>query len=194
MKHFKIALIVASSFATFASPALAQLATAGLDFVEAVKKSDGDKVMKLLQDHPTGLFDAKDAEGDTGLIIALARRDDEWTGFLLNNGADPNLAGKGGNTPLIAASRVGYEDAVGWLLGLGARVDATNKMGETALIAAVQGHQVQIVRRLLQAGANPDKADSAAGYSARDYATRDSRARDILNLIEAKKPKPSAAH
>ena len=27
------------------------------------------------------------------LIVAIARRDDEWTGFLLNQGADPNLAG-----------------------------------------------------------------------------------------------------
>jgi len=58
----------------------------------------------------------------------------------------------------------------------------------------VQQRQVPIVRRLLAAGANPDKTDSAAGYSARDYAARDSRASDILKLIEAKKPKPAAAH
>ena len=194
MKHFKIALLVAATLATVASPAFAQLATAGLDFVEAVKSSDGDKVVKLLQDHPTGLFDAKDEDGNTGLIIALARRDDEWTGFLLNKGADPNLPGIGGNTPLITAARVGYEDAVGWLLGLGAKVDATNKMGETALIAAVQTHQVPVVRVLLQAGADPDKTDSAQGFSARDYATRDPRSRDVLKLIEAKKPKAAPAH
>jgi uncharacterized protein len=195
VKHFKIALISAAVLAAaLSSPAAAQLATAGLDFVEAVKKSDGDKVMKLLQDHPTGLFDAKDSDGDTGLIIALTRRDDQWTGFLLNNGADPNLAGKGGNSPLITAARVGYEDAVGWLLGMGAKVDATNKMGETALIAAVQTHQAPIVRLLLQAGADPDRTDSAQGFSARDYAARDTRARDILKLIEARKPKPAAAH
>ena len=44
------------------------------------------------------------------------------------------------------------------------------------------------------AGANPDKPDSAAGYSARDYAARDNRGRQILQLIEAKKPKPPSAH
>ncbi len=76
-----------------------------------------------------------------------------------------------------------------WLLLQGAKVDATNNMGETALIAAVMQRQTAAVRRLLEAGADPDKADTSAGYSARDYALRDTRARDILRLIEAKKPK-----
>jgi uncharacterized protein len=50
-----------------------------------------------------------------------------------------------------------------------------------------------LVRLLLAAGANPDKTDNAAGLSARDYAARDTRSRDILQAIEAKKPKPAAA-
>jgi hypothetical protein len=49
-----------------------------------------------------------------------------------------------------------------------------------------------MVRLLLNAGADPDRTDSAAGYSARDYATRDTRSRDILKLITDKKPKPAA--
>ena len=65
-------------------------------------------------------------------------------------------------------------------------------MGETSLIVAVQQRQALAVKRLLAAGANPDKTDSAAGYSARDYAERDSRSRQILQLIEAKKPKPAS--
>ena len=40
---------------------------------------------------------------------------------------------------------------------------------------------------LLQAGANPDKADHFAGYSARDYARRDTRSRELLKLIETVK-------
>jgi hypothetical protein len=46
-----------------------------------------------------------------------------------------------------------------------------------------------MVRTLLAAGANPDKTDSAAGLSARDYAARDGRSREILQAIEARKPK-----
>ena len=50
-----------------------------------------------------------------------------------------------------------------------------------------------MVRLLLSAGANPDKTDNAAGLSARDYAARDSRSREIQQAIQAKKPKPAAA-
>lgn len=166
--------------------------TPGNDFVEAVKKRDGDKAIGILQGHPNGIVDTKDGDGNTGLIIAISRSDETWTGYLLNNGADPNLGGKGGDTPLIAASRVGFMQAVEWLVALGAKVDGANRMGETPLIIAVQQRQPQIVRVLLNAGADPDKTDSAAGYSARDYAKRDNRSRQILELIEAKKPKPPA--
>lgn len=173
------------------SPAAAQFSDKGTEFVDAVRKNDGNKVLELLREKPAGLIDAHGDDGNTALIIALARRDDEWTGFLLNSGADPNLSGKAGDSPLMAAARAGYFDGVGWLLGLGAKVDATNKSGETALILAVQQRQPMIVRALLNAGADPDRADHAAGYSARDYAARDGRARDIIKLIEEKKPKPA---
>src|SRR5256885_10443807 len=169
-----------AGLALAAAPAAAQsLTSAGYDFVEAVKKSDGDKAMGALSANPRGIVDTKDGEGNTGLIIAISRSDEQWTGFLLQKGADPNLAGKGGDTPLIAAARVGFEPAVEWLLGLKAKVDATNRMGETPLIIAVQQHQIPIVRLLLSQGADPDRADHAAGYSARDSATRDPRAREI---------------
>lgn len=192
MKVLKFALAVAS-LATLAAPAVAQLNDPGLDFVEAVKNRDGDKALDLLNSHPTGLVNRRDGDGNTPLIITIGRRDSEWTAYLLNKGADPNLAGKGGDTPLILASRIGYDDAVGWLLEMGAKVDATNKMGETALIAAVQQRQTSIVKVLLAAGADPDRTDAAAGYSARQYAQRDNRARDILQLINAKKPKAASA-
>lgn len=181
-------ILVAAALLT-ATPAAAQYLNKGVEFVEAVRKSDGNKVLDLLQDKPIGLIDSRGADGDTALIIAVARRDTEWTGFLLNNGADPNLPGKGGDTPLIAASRAGYLEGVGWLIGLHAKVDAINKAGETALILAVQQRQPRIVSVLLKAGADPDKADHIAGYSARDYAARDPRSRDIAKLIEEKKPK-----
>ncbi len=190
MKRLDLFVILAALLSA-AMPALAQFSDKGTEFVEAVRKSDGNKVVELLKDKPAGLIDARGEDGNTALIIALARRDDEWSGFLLNNGADPNLSGKGGDSPLMAAARAGYFDGVGWLLGLGAKVDATNKSGETALILAVQQRQPMIVRALLNAGANPDRADHAAGYSARDYAARDGRGRDILKLIEEKKPKPA---
>lgn len=191
MKSLNIAL-ASASLALISTPASAQSLTSDSDqFVDAVQKSDGDKATQLIQSHPN-LVDARNGKGDTGLIIAIGRSDPNWTGFLLNKGADPNLAGANGDTPLIEAAKVGFDDAVNWLLSLGAKVDGTNKMGETALIIAVQQRDVTMVRLLLNAGANPDKTDSAAGYSARDYATRDTRSREILKLINDKKPQPAA--
>jgi ankyrin repeat protein len=192
VKQLGFALFIAAALVP--APAVAQaLTTASYDFIDAVKKSDGNKAIDLLNQHPTGLVDTKDGDGNTALIIAISRSDDNWTGFLLNKGADPNLPGKNGDTPLIAAARVDFVQAAVWLLGMGAKVDADNKMGETPLIVAVQRRDAPLVKLLLDHGANPDKTDAAAGYSARDYATRDSRAREILKMIEDKKPKGAAA-
>ena len=175
-------------------PASAQsLTAAGYELTEAVKKSDANKALQVLAANPPGIVNTKDGDGNTPLLIAIGRNDEQWAGFMLNKGADVNLAGKNGNTPLIAAARVGMTQVVEWLLGLGAKVDGTNKMGETALIAAVQQRDLPIVRLLLNKGANPDKTDAAAGYSARDYAIRDGRSREIIKAIEDKKPKTAAA-
>lgn len=193
MKSLKI-VFAACALTLFSAPAMAQLtANNGQDFLDAVSKRDGDKAIQLISDHPT-IIDTKNSDGDTGLIISIRSGDPNWTGFLLNKGADPNLAGSHGDTPLITAAKSGFDDAANWLLGLGANVDATNKAGETALIIAVQQRDSRLVKLLLEKGANPDRTDAVAGYSARDYANRDPRARDIQKLIGDKKPKGSASN
>ena len=193
MNYFRIA-IAGLGLAAAAAPVMAQIGGYdGIQFVAAVRAKDGDKVIQAIRKNGPGIVNAKDVEGNTGLIVAITDRNEDFTAYLLNQGADPNLGGKGGETPLIAAARVGYQDAAEWLLGQGAKVDGANRMGETPLIVAVQQRQVALVRILLAAGANPDKADSAAGLSARDYAKRDGRSREIIQAIEAKKPKPAAA-
>jgi uncharacterized protein len=188
MKSLKIVL-AAGAFALLSTPAFAQIAGAdGQQFIDAVQKRDGDKATQLIATHPT-VIDTKNEDGDTGLIVSIRASDHDWTGFLLNKGADPNLQGKNGDTPLITAARVGFDEAAGWLIGLGAKVDGTNKGGETPLIIAVQQRDVPMVKLLLQHGADPDRTDHVAGYSARDYANRDARARDIQKLINEMKPK-----
>lgn len=161
----------------------------GMQFVDAVRSGDGDKAMQLFQSAGPRIVDARDDKGDTALVVAIANDDDRFTAFLLQKGADPNLAGSEGETPLIAAARANFPEAVGWLLGGGAKVDAANRRGETALIIAVQQREPRIVKALLEAGANPDKTDSVAGYSARDYAKRDNRSRDIQDMIASVKAK-----
>ena len=183
MKSVNLAVAAALAAMLSAEPAAAQ-AMGSKDFVGAVRARDGDKAMEILRERGSLALNSRDDKGDTALIVAISRRDDVWTGFLLNQGADPNQAARNGETPLIAAARVGYIGAVGDLIRQRVKIDAANRMGETALIVAVQGRHLSLVKALLSLGADPDKADSAAGYSARDYAKRDNRSREILKLIE----------
>ena len=186
----------ATAAVTAAFLLIAAQSSAGFDgetFVKAVKERDGTKAHELLRERGASIVNARSGSGDTALIFAVARRDDSWTGFLLSNGADPNLANRAGDTPLIAAARVGYEAGAEWLLERKAKVNEANRMGETPLIIAVQQRHRGLVELLLDKGADPDKADSAAGYSARDYAKRDSRNPELLRLIEARKKPASTA-
>lgn len=186
MIRIKVALsALALSFAT---GAIAQTAMGmeGPQFVQALREGDDNKAVQLVQVNPN-VVDFRDANGETPLIVAVTRRDASWTGYLIKEGADPNVANRAGDTPLILAARLGFESAVDWLLQYGADVDARNRMGETALIIAVQQRQAPIVKLLLAKGADPDRADAAAGYSARDYARRDGRNPDILKMIESVK-------
>jgi ankyrin repeat protein len=192
MKFLKFAML-GGACAALSAPAFGQMGV-GSDsdqFIAAVQKGDGSATTQLVADHPN-IVNARDGKGDTALIIAIGRRDPEFTGFLLRKGADPNLAGAGGDTPLIKAARLGFDDAAEWLIGLNAKIDGTNRMGETPLIIAVQQRDLRMVRMLLAAGADPDVHDAAAGYSARDYAKRDPRAREILKLIDEAKPDGAA--
>lgn len=176
-----------------ATPAASNAQIRGLEtyeFLKAVAAQDGDKALELLRANPT-LVNARGDKGKTPLLVAIEGEDSDWIGFLLNQGADANLAGEDGERPLIAAAREGLKEPTAWLLLKGAKVDGTNKRGETALIAAVQAKQLEIVKFLLNKGADPDKKDSFAGYSARDYAKQDTRSREIIKAIEAKKPAAS---
>jgi ankyrin repeat protein len=179
--------------AVLASPVAAQLGSDGEKFLDAVRKSDGNAATELINAPGSTVVNYRGYQGDTGLIIAAGRRDYDWLAFLLSKGADPNTPGAGGDTALISASRIGFGEGVLLLLKVRAKVDLANKLGETPLIVAVQQRHSEIVRYLLESGANPDKADHAAGYSARDYAKQDRRSNELLKLIESVKPVAKAS-
>lgn len=177
-----------------AAPSLAQgQSSDGENFLKAIEERDANKAIPLADTNGARILNYRGYGGDTALTIATRKREPEWVGFLLNRGADPNLGDSKGDTPLIIASRIGFDSAVGWMLARRAKVDLSNRRGETALIVAVQQRQPRIVEMLLKAGANPDKADHSAGYTARDYAKRDTRSRDLIKLIETVKSTKSKA-
>jgi ankyrin repeat protein len=166
------------------------------NFLKAVKERKGEEVEKFLGEPGSVIINTRDStSGQTALHIVTERRDATWLGFLLQKGANPNLADKKGLTPLMLATQLSFIEGIDLLITKKAQIDMTNRSGETALILAVQLRNSEAVRVLLKAGANPDKKDNRAGYSARDYAKQDGRANAILSIIENadKKQKPAAS-
>jgi ankyrin repeat protein len=181
---------VAIAVAAAATPASAQFVSDTEKFIEAVEAGDGTTATQILETRGPRVLNTRNNKGETALMMAVKRHDPQWVGYLLHKGADPDYATGNGDLPLIEAARIGFEQAVEWMLAKGAEVDGTNRLDETALIAAVQQRRAPIVKLLLEHGADPDKTDAAAGYSARDYAKRDTRSRRMLELIESAGTKP----
>lgn len=177
-----ITAVAAAMLAT--SPVAAQFSDS-YNFLKAVKERKGEEAEKFLAEPGTVIINTRDGTtGETALHIVIQRRDSTWLGYLLQKGANPNLADKKGMTPLMLATQLGYVEGIETLVRKKAMVDQTNRSGETALILAVQLRNSEAVRALLKAGASPDKKDSRAGYSARDYAKQDGRASAIAAIIE----------
>lgn len=156
------------------------------NFLKAVRERDGEKATSMLNEPGSTIVNTKDiTSGETALHIVTQRRDLTWMGFLLQKGANPNARDKNGVTPLMLATTLRFVDGAETLLTRKAKVDDVNNSGETALIRAVQLRDLAMVRLLLKNGANPDKQDTIAGQSARDYATGDFRNPQILDAITA---------
>jgi ankyrin repeat protein len=166
------------------------------NFLKAVDERDGSEAAKYLDEPGSVIVNTKrDGTGETALHIVVARRDETWLSYLLQKGANPNLADRKGVTPLMLATQLGFVEGAARLIKNKASVDGTNRSGETPLIRAVQLRNPEMVRLLLKSGANPDKRDAVAGLSAREYAAQDGRNSAILAIIErggqAEEPKKS---
>ena len=181
-------LAIAAVALVLAAPAAAQFSD-GYNFLKAVRDKDVMKAKGFIDKPGSTIINTRDGDnGDTALIIAIKRRDTPWMGFLLQNGADPNLTDREGNTPLSVAAMNAFPDGVRVMLAVRAKVDDSNTRGETPLIKAVHMRDAQSVQYLLNAGADPDRTDNLAGMSARDYAARDIRNGPIAKLL-AEAPK-----
>ncbi|TPE59463.1 ankyrin repeat domain-containing protein [Sandaracinobacter neustonicus] len=172
-------LVMAAIALALAAPAAAQFSD-GYNFLKAVRDKDVMKAKGFIDKPGSTIINARDGDsGETALMIAIKRRDTPWMGFLLQNGADPNLRDRDGNTPLGVAAMNAFPDGVRVMLASRAQVDGANNRGETPLIKAVHMRDATSVQYLLNAGADPDRTDNLAGMSARDYAARDIRSGPI---------------
>ena len=172
---------------TAAVPAAAQQQSQGYKFLEAVRKADGDTVVKMLDQPGQRIVNSRDiTTGEGALHIVVKRGDSTYLRFLLQRGADPNMRDGRGDTPLLLAVQYGQNAIVDVLTANKANPNLGNGGGETPLIRAVQKRDLPMVRSLLAAGANPDQTDNIAGMSARDYAHADARSPAIAKLIDEK--------
>ncbi|HLQ78597.1 MAG TPA: ankyrin repeat domain-containing protein [Terriglobia bacterium] len=112
--------------------------------------------------------------GTTPLVRAAKAADTDVVKFLLEKGADPKLAGRGGVTPLMAAAGVGTKDedttgrhktaaemidTIKLLMAAGLDINAAESTGRTALHgAALQGFD-PVVQFLVDNGAKLDAKD-----------------------------------
>jgi ankyrin repeat protein len=167
-----------------ATPAYAQHFTDSYQFLEAVRKGDGTKVMKLMTDTNGSIVNTKSRDtGDAALHILARTGDPVFLRYLIQKGANPNIEDASGNSPMMIAVNSGFDEGVRILITYHANVNLPNKSGETPLIRAVQLRKRDLVMMLLAAGADPDRADVIAGQSARDYARIDNRAPAIAKLL-----------
>ena len=144
---------------------------------------------------------AKDASSGTPLHRAATAGHGDTADVLLQAGADPNAVDtEKGWTPLHAAVFEGHEELVGLLVPHGARkdiligaglgdwdavqaelardsssIERVDKEGNTVLRWAARANQADMVRRLLERGADPNKANVWGGppllYAARSSDT-----------------------
>lgn len=180
------ALAAAALLAVSAPVSAQQTHSDSYTFLKAVKERDSATVTGLVSEPGSIAINSRErGNGEGGLHYVVRDRDLSWLAFLLGKGARADLQNQQGTTALSLAAQLGWVEGAELLLKRRASVDLANARGETPLIMAVQRRDVAMVRLLMANGANPKRADSVAGLSAIDYATRDSRAGAILKLLQA---------
>ncbi|MES2055656.1 MAG: ankyrin repeat domain-containing protein [Pseudomonadota bacterium] len=194
----QIALAAAASLMTIAvmatGTAHAQQQSESYKFLQAVRDSKGDDVLKMLNQPGSRIINTRDIGTREGALhIVVKRGDAVYLRFLLQQQADPNLRDGDGNTPLALAVNGGQPALVDILIAAKANVNLGNSRGETPLILAVQRRDVATARSLIAAGADPDQPDLLAGMSARDYAHDDKRSQIMAKLIDETPKKPRQA-
>lgn len=180
----RAAMLAMAAVLIVPAPASAQFSRS-YKFLEAVRKKDGTAVQDALDEPGSQIVNTRDStSGETALLIVTARRDLTWMNFLIGKGANVNTANGRGTTPLQLAVSLGFPEGVELLIAQRARIDVPNSAGETPLISAVHRRDIALMRLLLKAGADPDRADNS-GRSARDYAMLAGNSSSLVGEIQA---------
>ncbi len=181
----KRGLVLAGAvLAMVASPLAAQRQSDGYKFIKAVRDRDGTVATQMLDEPGSTIVNAREiTSGETALHAVVQRRDITWVRFLLQRGANPNIADKNGVYPIQIAAQLGFIEGVERLIKGGAEIDVSDTTGETPLISAVHRRDLKMIELLVENGARADRTDNS-GRSARDYAVLLGARAGVLEAIE----------
>lgn len=122
----------------------------------------------------------KYSDGDGLLHRAVIEGFRDSVAAVLDEGADVDLKGFGGYTPLQYAAKHGHLQIVELLLERGAAVNLSNDWEWTPLHHAVYYGRRKVVEVLLDAGADPSKVDNVYGWTPLGWAKNNHR---IINMM-----------
>lgn len=177
-------VVTGAALAMLASPLAAQFQSDGYKFIKAVRDRDGTVATQMLDEPGTTIVNAREVTtGETALHAVVQRRDLTWVKFLMQRGANPNIADKNGVYPIQIAAQLGFIEGVERLIKGGADIDVSDITGETPLISAIHRRDLKMIELLVKNGANLDRADNS-GRTARDYAALMPARSGVVEAIE----------
>lgn len=138
----------------------------GLPALSVAIKRESPKAFELLLAHPTIDVDARNAAGETPLMLTAIAGDLEASQQLVARGAKVQFPGW---SPIHYAASGPNTRLVQWLLDRGAQVDAESPNGTTPLMLAAQHAPESTVELLIKRGADPRRRNQR-GLQALDYA------------------------
>src|ERR1051325_6168405 len=150
------------------------------DFLDVLRSGNVQRLRAAL-DHGTSA-NARDAQGNTPLMLAAVYSDASCVRLLLDRGAEVNVANAAGATPLMRAA--GDYEKTRLLVERGADLNARSALGNTALmLAARPANSHRTVELLLARGADA-KATNNWGATALMAAAAGGDARSVKLLLE----------
>mmetsp|Transcript_38 Transcript_38/g.78 ORF Transcript_38/g.78 Transcript_38/m.78 type:complete len:261 (+) Transcript_38:23-805(+) len=119
----------------------------GKDLKVAVRMDWIDQVQEAVEANPEVVL-WREPDGWTLLLHAADAAKPQMAAYLLEQGANPNIARNDGFTPLMFAADSGSASMTKALLRAGADVSMTNEYGETALIIARNLQEDGVIKQL----------------------------------------------
>ncbi|XP_018542331.1 ankyrin repeat and SOCS box protein 2 [Lates calcarifer] len=112
-----------------------------------------DTCLRVLLSAQPGMINKRTDRGETALLVAVSKDQQQCAQVLLGNGADPDIPNYEKETPLYKACERNSAAMVAMLLNHGAVVNTPCILGWTALQEAVVRNNVEICEMLVKAGA-----------------------------------------